>query len=137
MKKTIEINQLKELSSKSLLKLKQWYYGCRGYGDLVTHDNPLFDQSCIWETAVFGLNAVQGDPIPILSIGQMIEFLDEHVDGIEIKIRRAGYGFTFPEDTLVVDVYGGPWSEIEDEPELCDALWYAVKSVLEQDDKKD
>jgi len=51
--------------------------------------------------------------LPLLSIGQMIEFLEESQvgEGGEVLIE---------------------WSEAYGDEELCDALWLAVKEVLEK-----
>lgn len=69
-----------------------------------------------------------------LSIGQMIEFLEEHTGGndFDIRIHSAGSGWKKPGQRLV-DINGLPVNEIEDEEELCDALWEAVKEVLENE----
>ena len=71
--------------------------------------------------------------VPLMSIGQMIDFLDEHMKGIDIRIRHCNYKSKsiYKEGTLITDIYGRNWSVVEDEPNLCDALWEAVKEILE------
>jgi hypothetical protein len=72
---------------------------------------------------------------PLFSIGQMIDFLDEHTRDVEhfsIRIGRAASdGFVFPRGTLITQMDGFV-NEIEDEPVLCDVLWEAVKEVVEK-----
>lgn len=66
------------------------------------------------------------------SIGQMIEYLDENTKEYDLSIRmgRARAGFVFSVGTLITHIDGLPISSIEDEPDLCGALWEAVKEVL-------
>lgn len=92
MKQTITPEQLDELSEGGLYKLRDW---------------------------LESINIIEGLPAdrkPLLSIGQMIEFLDGHGAQAQFKLGIAI----------------AKWSE-RDEPELCDALWEAVKEVLEHD----
>lgn len=62
---------------------------------------------------------------PLLSIGQMIEFLDEHTEG-NYQIQRNGErdGWRLNSDDISFNEKGSK--------ELCDSLWEAVKEVLEQ-----
>lgn len=76
MKQNIIENQLNELSKEGLKRLQKWY---------LKHKEDKFG-------------------VPILSIGQMIEFLDEH--GLNPKI------------------------EVRSQMGVCDSLWEAVKEVL-------
>ena len=68
-----------------------------------------------------------------LTIGRLIEFLDEYFSkekrDFDIKIHSAGTGWHKPGERLV-DIPSIITSEIEDEVELCDALWEACKQVL-------
>ncbi len=108
MKQYIKTEQIQELSPSAKNILTKWWYGKRyQYND--------FD--------------ADGDEIrePLMSIGQMIEFLDEH--GIkEIKFKKmlsGSYRVMIWKDSE--DMFNG---EQGSEIELCDALWEAVKEVL-------
>lgn len=76
---------------------------------------------------------------PLLSIGQMIEFLDEHgefigghVSGDESQIWKDDRGWALAH--LRSDILMGYLRESSDQhKELCDALWMATKNVLETD----
>ncbi len=57
---------------------------------------------------------------PLLSIGQMIEFLGINI--IYLENEANWWGIKTTEDL----------QDIEPVPELCDALWEAVKEVLEK-----
>jgi len=99
MKQHITVEQLNELSENGKSNLVDWY----------NENNKL---------PVF-------QPIPetdlLLSIGQMIEFLDKNNDtNWEIRLHKPRYD---------VRTY---LSEEEDHGELCDALWGAVEEVLEK-----
>ena len=87
MKQHITVKQLDELEEKE--KLEKWCFRKRYFN------------SRIPERLV----------MPLLSIGQMIEFLYEH---------KYDYGDV---DFLTFD---------DSTPDICDALWEAVKEVLEQ-----
>ena len=116
MEQRITITQLKSLSKKSRRKLEDWYYDRRKKGDLVTYEYPGFDQSCKWKPVIFGLGAPQGDPLPLLSIGQMIEFLATNGNGVKINVRPLDK--CFPSTIFV--------------KKLRDDLWEAVKEALEE-----
>jgi hypothetical protein len=63
----------------------------------------------------------------------MIEFLDEHEECLDIRGSRMhnSYLTGVPDNTIVWSIWGN-WSSVEDEPNLCDALWEAVEGVLEK-----
>ncbi len=65
-----------------------------------------------------------------LNIGQMIEFLDDYLlekkDDWSIHVGRNGYMFASAKGTLRPQPHKGL------EIDLCDALWEAVKEVLEK-----
>ncbi len=96
MKQHITASQLDELSKKGIKNLKKY---------LLPKNIPGF-----WDVNF----------VPTLSIGQMIEFLDEENVAIDIT---TGW-------TIIA-------SELQDlhtykNEELCDALWEAVKEILEK-----
>ncbi len=96
MKQFITQDQLQELSFHAGNKLANWMHKKKYRND--------------------------GDYI-FLSIGQMIEFLDEHKKIVNIT----RYTSDIAEGWNVSDVVKGTSIQIE----LCDALWEAVKNVLE------
>jgi hypothetical protein len=98
MKQNITTKQLNELSEKGKDKLITWMMNC-GY---VTVEVNLEED------------------IPLLSIGQMIEFLDEQF--VELHQTSSFWGVRLKKNKYVV----------EKPKELCDALWQAVKEVLEK-----
>ena len=118
MKQFITIKQLNELSEEGRKALKIWYFPKKQLGDLILYDYPI-DPSVKGKIMPFGISAIQGDPTPLLSIGQMIEFLDMRI--IYLENEAGWWGIKMIKD-----------KEIEPVPELCDALWEAVKEVLEK-----
>lgn len=126
MKQRVTIEQLKGLSDRARLRLQKWYYDQRNEGDLVTYAYPAFDQSCKWKPVVFGPGAMQGDPLPLPSIGQMIEFLDEHNRGYE----------SMNIIPLINDIKKD-YIDVKPVDDWCDSLWEAVKEVLETENGSD
>jgi len=116
MEQRITITQLKSLSKKSRRKLEYWYFDRRKKGDLVTYEYPGLDWSCRWKPILFGLGETQGYPLPLLSIGQMIEFLATNGNGVKINVRPLDK--RFPSNIFV--------------KKLRDDLWEAVKEALEE-----
>lgn len=112
MKQNITSEQLNELSEKGKDRLSEWwtshYYGkelpenveCSAYDTEAYISSPLCE---------YGVE-------PLLSIGQMIEFLSDHDRDWHYEIEQWGLN----------DV-----CEMPDVEELCDSLWEAVKEVLE------
>ncbi len=109
MKQHITVKQLKELSDFGKGKLRKWW----GKGKQ--------KKNAYWWTDKLNL--------PLLSIGQMIEFLDEQSgEDISSYSERAGN----------VHTVGKPWHHWftihwdKEYDELCDALWEAVKEISEK-----
>lgn len=123
MKQHITPEQLNELTEDQKVKYDKWYRSKYA---------PMADDDLYIYTSEDG--TVKRYDLPPLSIGQMIEFLDEHIEGLDITGRRMYESFLIDisDNTMVWDIWGGEWSSIEDEPVLCDALWEAVKSVLDR-----
>lgn len=118
MKQHITKDQLNELSEKERKALKSWYYPKKQLGDLVFYEYPI-TEPIKNEVVPFGVYAMQGDPTPLLSIGQMIEFLgdDKYLDALGASVDQYdGSG-----KTQGLDVEG-----------ICDSLWEAVKEILER-----
>lgn len=111
MKQHITVEQLNELTKNARLKLKKWYYPKKAEGDKICYDHPIvphFKNKVLY----FGFHAIQGDPLPLLSVGQMIEFIIQHN---KPKIKM---------------VHQITWI---DGQEPCDVLWEEVKEVLMTD----
>ena len=114
MKQNITKEQLEETSVKGKAKLENWM-SSRGY----------------WTITMFHLGP---------SIGQMIEFLDEysnknwkidtehHEDPVNCKDHLG-----LMEYSVRGDDDKGRFGFIAENEELCDALWEAVKQILEQE----
>jgi len=113
MKQHITKRQLKELSNDEILKLDKFMIDAGYY-----EENDLHPTAQANSKRKVGMN---------LSIGLMIEFLDDNDAFVE--------EFSEPNNTANFD-YGGvtiDWFDIGDEDiSLCDALWEAVKEVLER-----
>lgn len=112
MKQHITIEQLNELSPKAKEKLRQWLGDPR---KLATRENPNEEEKMILDNYL---------DLPLLSIGLMIEFLDEH-------------DYNWHDDAFTDDggVGDDNWEEFwvrRKDRELCDALFEAVKQVLEE-----
>ena len=125
MKQNITPEQLNELSDKGKEKLRKWWIPRRGdivYGNSPVEENRLIslvaenvdekgisdNESYVWIPKEKGL--------PLLSIGQMIEFLDEDADSL----------MNMGDHWIVYDRKNDSLFKVE----LADALWEACKEVL-------
>jgi len=103
MKQNITQEQLDELTTRQRKKLEDW----------------------VFENITKTVNKF----IPLLSIGQMIEFLEDNKEGgweiynLPVQISNDKILGLF-----VVNNYGKYYRR----PELCDAIWEAVKEVLKE-----
>lgn len=101
MKQHISISQLNELSEEGRQRLDIWYHDeCDHVCEEIETDIPRHN-------------------LPLLSIGQMIEFLDEY--GPETIVVNTEERNIIGNDNVLI-----AWSDRE----LADALWEAVKEVL-------
>lgn len=100
MKQNISSKQLDELSDKAALKLG-WWMANKGY----IKENRKFT----------------------ITIGQMVQFLDEHISG-EINIVRTDSDSWYILGNNMETYPKGPTDAIEP----CDALWEACLEILEQ-----
>lgn len=130
MKRHITVEQFNELSDEQKQKLRSWWRP-KEY-DLYTDDDGNYDA---WEVDYDGsycfdevkkqrlsYDEEATDMYPLLSIGQMIEFLEGKFDRIEND------GITWE----VQMKKNNAWYGINRE-EFCDALWEAVKETLNED----
>ena len=99
MKQNITVEQLNELSAKGKEKLRKWCEE-KDYGDYIRSNGPNTREL----------------ELPLLSIGQMIEFLDEHK-------RKLRVSAVFQSWELGKSGGGGDVNP-------CDALWEACKETL-------
>lgn len=106
MKQNITIEQINELSEKGKERLITWLYA-HDYEDQIFNIPTCGEENCCMESV-----------IEELSIGQMIEFLEEH------NYWSIGKG------VVPLSLSG---NNIE---KISDALWEAVKYILEEDDKE-
>ena len=112
MKQHITKSQLNELSDKGKDRLKEW-----------------FVRDFKWQGQAFVVPTRDVDFVSSINIGQLIEFLEESREyRNEFSIIRASY-----ENDWIVGKRqeGGEVAGLLAE-ELCDALWEAVKEVLNE-----
>lgn len=117
MKQNITPEQLNELSDKMKERLAQY---CGRHQEWLLAQE--LDDSTQWTKNVF---------LPLLSIGQMIEFLDEHgmydIHNVSRDVRGRVWKIQMKSDQFYGD------SNFEGYFELCDALWQAVKEILNEE----
>ena len=118
MKQNITIEQLNELSEKGKKKLRKWWKPKEG--DLFL--DTIGEGQVVWCCE----DDVEEGSLPLLSIGQMIEFLDEHLLEGNYQIQRNGErnSWRLNSDDIEFDEEG--------KSELCDMSWQAVKEILEK-----
>lgn len=130
MKQHISAEQLQELTQEQKERLREWWKEHQSYYDVGVYyiDGRQVCQSVGEKTYNDTLISIKTEgAIPLLSIGQMIELLQE-------KVGHFGIHNMFAE---IKDVSGPGWSIHKPKcfdiraNELCDALWHAViKEVL-------
>lgn len=129
MKQHIIIEQLHELSEKGRERLRKWWNWEKR--DLFY----CFIQKKTWAIGEFNWEKTKDidhpceKDLPLLSIGQMIEFLGEKKKDIHIERTDSVDVWTI---STCYD-YDKEWKFGEDKKELCDALFTAVKEILEND----
>lgn len=125
MKQHITVEQFNELSKKGKKTFWEWINSRR------------------WMAIPEGKGYLDYFPMPLLSIGQMIEFLDEHGYAPNITKYKKGtkiYSTVCTTDCYEVFLYWGDSGNLDQnivrvKKELCDALWSAVKDILEKENK--
>jgi len=149
MKQHITVEQLNELSNEAKEKLQTWWLPQRGDRFYITSPDDLKNVDYMWggisddniyiahhiqkqkdgslwvwdevsETLEYGCGANINNTAPLLSIGQMIEFL---VENNQLKTMEVHNNFI-----TRVSIYKNGNYFNADEP--CDALWEAVKGIL-------
>jgi hypothetical protein len=123
MKQNITVDQLNELSEKALFNYARYAYD-KGWSTLDPIKNmPNGD-------GTFS-PVVEPARICLPSIGQLIEFLDDGVQNyVSVYYQRGGQAIDI-EGYWNVDVEINKNKLRKLNSELCDALWEAVKEVLE------
>jgi len=114
MKQHITSKQLNELSDKGKERLREW---C---------EDKKYGKEKIEELKWQG-GDIRHWKIPLLSIGQMIEFLDEKGEYLLLDLNKDHLWCNATNHTTIHSGIGN--INIFD-IELCDALWEAVKEVL-------
>lgn len=118
MKQHITVEQLNELSDKGKERLRAWWKPQAG--DLATAEGDGYRAVLVYN---FSVNTIKQAQYPLLSVGQMMEFLSESEYAFEI---------TCDIGMLTMDKFiGYEQREAMGSEELCDALWEAVKEELE------
>jgi len=131
MKQHIEKEQLGELSDAQKQVLKNWWKPSVGDWIFTTAwaDSETKHDVVICMSSPTGMiwSELLKEAMPLLSIGQMIEFLSDTGNNFWISYDRNPMLWSYtkgktphPEDQNTV-------------PELCDALWEAVKEELEKE----
>lgn len=114
MKQHITPQQQEELSKKGMKHYDVWYR--EHYAPYAEDDVYVYEDDK-------GITQYQ---FPPLSIGQMIEFLDEHASQFVLDYGTSEFGEGQKHWRLIFDE-----NQYECD-ELCDALWEACKEVLEK-----
>lgn len=121
MKQHITLDQLNELSREAKSILHTWW--TPRPGDLYKRYGGVHVSTNKTVKAESAGNGKTRKIYPLLSIGQMIEFLDEHNRGHE-GTNILPFVKEFNEECKYI--------EVKPVSEWCDALWEVVKEVLEK-----
>ena len=140
MKQYIIISQLNELTDKQKEKLREWWKP--QYGDKYAwHDGYVIEDEFNWNDGYLESNqeyfvmTEEGKALyPLLSIGRMIEFLEDHEDfeDTTLGITENWYEKIFFSSPTKVS--GNFRVRKGLSGELCDNLWELVKEVLNEKD---
>lgn len=122
MKQHITIEQLDELTKSAKNKLRKWWKPTEGdwLREKYWEEAKIIGLGC-WSPececlTMYGPTNRKNEYLPLLSISQLIEFLDEIAPDKIIEVidnETLGLSYGFPVD------------------DFCDDLWEAVKEVLE------
>lgn len=131
MKQHISSEDLEQLSEKGRERLREWWKPLAWH---VIYAPDLYD-GVLSSVADIPYGTLK-DYYPLLSIGQMIEFLDEHIDSSisSLAIDRGEHQWhVYALDSIPIKPGIGNGRAVST-PELCDALWEATKQVLEREE---
>lgn len=120
MKQHITKDQVLELSENGQRKLREWWFPKANMGDVYQEDEIEPEESIMCcEDEIEDRETV----IPLLSIGQMIDFLDSEQKYTFSIFRRTVDWKVIVNESQYGKVLG---------QELCDSLWEACKDILEK-----
>lgn len=129
MEQRIDLEQFNQLSEKGKERLREWWKP--QVGDWYTHgdDDMLLDhRSDINKENKCSFGSAKRGVYPLLSLGQMIEFLWKRKSMDNFHSLDGCYGAIDPNGWHVIIRGEGTIEELE----LCNALWEAVKEVCEK-----
>ena len=129
MKQHITPKQLNELSEKGKKRLRKWWKPIDG--DLYAR----FSNNMIWPMLAHGVAKLKKENnLPLLSIGQMIEFLIVKNPLAVILIDGDLYTEVAPNGAAIDDglITDDDSEKIFKKENTCNALWEAVKDVLDK-----
>jgi hypothetical protein len=120
MKQRITVEQLKGLTGAQQEILRKWYKAEEGdwFYRSTVNDAGVYGGLDDWSFGEFTLTKPEIIDLPLLSIGQMIEFLSSGMEDTIFHPRENVWQVNH------MKKYGSQ------RPELCDALWETVKIVL-------
>jgi len=132
MKQHITVEQLNELSEKGKKGLRKWWEPKEGdkflnyagevfYGEGYGPDDNTYSPDKVYFAGTAGEG--KEEDLPLLSIGQLIEFLRESSNFGTLGVLTA--------NSWVVN-HNLPLTKSFKAKELCDALWEACREVLEK-----
>lgn len=131
MKQHITSQDLEQLSDKGKEKLREWWKPKEGDWICFTtgtkhikHTVEINSCDSEWGYVIEPGDKPQKNQLPLLSIGQMIEFLDEH------NTDRAFDALCFDRGEYEWHVYHLEKPNNHRSVELCNALWSACVEVL-------
>ncbi len=136
MKQNITAEQLKELNEKEKKKLRDWWNPKEGDMFLDSDGEVFYGQSNGFEDETYlpdkiYFKCTDGEgketDLPLLSIGQMIEFL-----GINRRVNKMVLFKNWEAGDFGGEDVGYRLGDPIERKELCDALWELVKSVLKK-----
>jgi len=146
MKQHIEKEQLGELSDAQKQVLKNWWKPSVGDWIFTTAwaDSETKHDVVICMSSPTGMiwSELLKEAMPLLSIGQMIEFLNESGEYSLLKVHSEVLGLPHNWGVGIIENFNlcDGWVENEyiikyqENVELCDALWEAVKKELEKNE---
>ncbi len=133
MKQNVTKEQLEGLTAKGKKSLREWWNPKEG-DKFLDYDGEVFygqsngfeDETYLPDKVYFKGTAGEGKEtdLPLLSIGQMIEFLDER--------GSSKFDLGYAMASGISESYGSLTYDEIDVSELCDDLWEAVRKVLEK-----